>query len=387
MLPSESKVVHIIPAEAEHLSLGIVESLITSSSQRYYFIIARTSKDDGFYVSKKALRAGGTLADWKMSYRDLFSKYLYEDYVFSDGILELVLRCVLAGRSPIVLHSDRRLMRLVVLVLAYLDVTWVCWGNGFVLKEGCSIATLLNNAFKHLFMWRLDNIVCLMEPDARYIREIYSRRRVLTIPYAGLRAASDLGIQGKRDPGSVKDVSRILLGNSGRHVKSYLSAIEVLKRYAGKVHITCMLNYGLARNEEYARLQDSGREYFGDNFALDETFHDRDDLGRYINSYDVYVCAVESQTGLGVAGLALNAGLKLYLSGHNYEWFNQLGYRVFKYDELMEEGANNLVHPLSHLEKLHNRRLRDDMRERNLMLRERFLLGLIKRSGYRAVFV
>lgn len=362
------KIVHIIPGESDHLSLSIIDSILDTSSYNHFFIITRISKKGHYVLNANTQRIDKN--SFENEYIRIFNKHLNNDYRFSYNVISLYIILHSLRSNPIILHAGNRAVRNTVLLLGSKNISWVCWGSGFKKNENGSIKGKLRNFFKQLYIKKYNSVLCLMSPDAEYIQNEYCKKNTIVMPYVGRRKVTSIS----EDRALAQKIStnQVLLGNSPRQIDSYLKNIYDLKRFSNSIYITCMLNYGLLKNDKYIKLKEEGNQLFGERFHLDEKFYNTNDYYNFIESKNIYICDYETQSGLGAISTNLILGNKVFLSGYNYNWIKELGYIVFHYNEILEMSTEEFLKPLSTEEKSYNYHLNKRLIEKNIINRESF---------------
>jgi len=143
----------------------------------------------------------------------------------------------------------------------------------------------------------------------------------------------------------------ILLGNNFSALDSYIEMIELLYKMKVNCSITCMMNYSFTQTRKVSLLETRGKELFGDNFYIDKEFYSLRGYFLFMNKFDVYICGVRKQTGLGAISTCLKLGKKVFITGANYSWYKKLGAIVFSLEEL---SIRSLYNELSYEEVKQN---------------------------------
>ena len=213
-----------------------------------------------------------------------------------------------------------------------------------------------------------------MEPERKEIINNFGvlPQKVQTISYTSINedeSELDLFCKHLSSQGSVNsDKPVVLLGNSQYWIRSYIDMLQVLSPYKGRIKVQCMLNYPFEKKESYFELISLGKSLFGDDFKTNEEYYlDRKDYINYMNSCDIYVCAVKKQTGLGAISTCLLLGKRIYITGNNLEWVRQeYNSIVFPVEDINEKlSIEAFVKPLTREEKDHNYRNRVKCKKNN----------------------
>lgn len=233
------------------------------------------------------------------------------------------------------------------------NIYWVCWGAGAKINYR-NFRSILFHPFKILLYSRFKKIAALMYQDKQSLEKNFFLQNVEVLSYfdPSLKAfpftVEDLSFQKEKYHGT------IYVGNNSSSLFSYAKVLEILKEHKNIERIDCMANYNFTENNAASQLRLKGIEYFGDKFTLNTQFYSLDEYYDYMKQCDIYICAVEKQTGLAAIYTTLRMGKKIFLTGHNYEWINSMGCKIFHLRELINIRQDELFLPLSEEEKIQN---------------------------------
>lgn len=296
----------------------------------------------------------------------LYSKIMtnigFSNYVFCKSRFEF-LRFVVKNRNhPFLFHAGSYSWFIIAFLCGCKNVNWVCWGSGSQINKRNLSA--LSSPVKRAIYYKFSSIITLMDDDRwSLVRDFgISESKVRTISYMSLGDAInnyDLLSKELLLSGSCKAISAkpsVLLGNNPSCIKSYFTLLKQLERFKGQISIHCMLNYSLNKNKEYYDLCRLGSSLFSSDFVCDEVFYpERSDYIRYMNSYDIYICGSERQSGIGAIETCLKLGKKIFLTGKNFNWIkNEFNAVIFEVDSLNDISYSDFVAPLSREEMLYN---------------------------------
>lgn len=338
-------IVHIFTAERYHLVPVISNGF------------ASTYKEDAEHFF---ILYGDKTVEWK-KYASQFSKIGFSNYLFCSSYFNLAKLLFHYRNQAILFHAGSYFWHLTAIILGCKNVNWVCWGGGTSISNSWRSkigAFLKRHTFSHF-----QSIVTLMEPERQELIKYFSIRpqRIQTISYSSLQedeSEFDLLCKYLSNENCRKsDKPTILLGNSHFWINSYISMLKRLQHYKGRIKVQCMLNYKFEKNKKYLNLVSLGKSIFGDDFKTNEDFYsDRTDYINYMNGCDVYICAVEKQTGLGAISTCLRLGKKVYITGNNLEWIqHEYNAIVFPLETITENlNYEDFVRPLTKEEKVHN---------------------------------
>lgn len=350
-------IVHFFTAERYHL--------VPSISKGFASVYRQDA--DSFFVlfGDKQLN--------KQLYIEQFAELGFDNYVFCHSYWQLVKILLRHKKDTILFHAGNYSWHLTALLLSCKNVNWVCWGGGTSISK--SKRSRLGALLKKYMFNNYRSIVTLMEPERKMIIENFgvNPNKIHTISYTSVKGnetESDLLCKELSSQGNNNNYDKpvVLLGNSHYWIESYISMLQRLVQYKGKIKVLCMLNYAFEKGEQYDKLITLGKSIFGDDFNTNEEFYSiRKDYINYMNSCDIYICAVEKQTGLGAISTCLRLGKKIYITGNNFEWVRR-EYKsiVFPTDIINEKlSFEEFVKPLSLEEKKQNYQNRVNCRERN----------------------
>lgn len=297
----------------------------------------------------------------KQLYLDYLSAIGFSDYVFCQSYWQLIKQLYYHRSDTLLFHAGHYSWHLSSLILRCRNVNWVCWGGGTTISHRWR--SKIGGFLKSIMFKRFHSIVTLMEPERKQIIENFgvASHMVKTISYVSdYKDESDLDLICKDLAKRTNHESKkpvVFLGNSHYWINSYISMLKKLSQYAGKIKVQCMLNYEFVKGEKYEELIRLGHSVFGEDFKTNETFYSNIiDYIHYMNGCDIYVCAVEKQTGLGAISTCLKLGKKIYITGDNLDWV-RLAYNpiVFSLDSINESlRFEEFVKPLSDIDKLNN---------------------------------
>lgn len=338
-------IIHIFTAERYHLVPGISKGFATTyieDAEHFFVLYGNKNLNKELYVSH-------------------FSQIGFSNYVFCKSYFHLVKLLFHYRQQAILFHAGNYIWHLTAILLGGRNVNWVCWGGGTTISN--SWKSKIGGFVKRFTFNHFRSIVTLMEPECEELIRNFgiSSEKIHTISYASIKEdVSELDMLCKRllEEGSVNlDKPVVLLGNSHYWIDSYIKMLPLLKQYAGKIKVQCMLNYEFEKKEKYQTLVDLGKTFFGDDFKTNEVFYSKyADYIHYMNGCDIYVCAVDKQTGLGAISTCLRLGKKIYITGNNLEWVQQeYSSIVFPVDIITEKlSYEDFVKPLTKEEKDYN---------------------------------
>lgn len=322
--------VHLCTAYRTHLIPGReYYSFILPEIQHIYLYVGAKDEDKPMYVS-------------------LIEKYENSECFFFDELSDVYSLDEHIKRGMVLTHGFTYIDCFKLKLHGFKNVHWICWGDSVV--AGKSIASVLFRPLKKFMMQSINGIVTLMEPDRQKLFNNFNVKRVISIPYVSAKQNSyceDYFFEDKLH-------YRVLLGNNTDCIPYHGKVLDDLRKYVGKIKVDCLLNYALIKDDGYHSLIEKGKEYFGDDFNTIENMMSQEEYIKFLKGYDAYICNMPAQTGLGACYRCLRLGKKLFLIGNNYDWFKQLGCKIYSVNELEYMSFEDFIEPLDFEQKKHN---------------------------------
>lgn len=242
------------------------------------------------------------------------------------------------------------------LLPAFKNVSWVCWGNIARPKEASSsIGELLHQIYIKQSYKKYNKIICLLDADKTELINSYKCKEnqvevISYIPYY-LGESPDQSVPPKLP--SVKP--KVLLGNNAwsSGIKFYNEAVDLIKGYANQIELYVILNYGVSTVEEKTAFINKSRNIFGNSFYPVEEFIPQEKFYNWLDEFDVYISNHPTQSGLSIIYNMVKMGKKLFLTGYNLDWCRKNGFVVYDIRELEHSKLENLA-PLQSIDKLNN---------------------------------
>jgi len=328
-------IIHVFTANRTHLVPSIIRGFIEKITGEHFFLLASDSEFD------------------KTTYENLFSKYSHKRYKFVTSFFELIAEAKKYKNNYILLHGVPYHWMLYFTLFGFKNVNWICWGTGAKIND--NIKSKLSAPLKKLIYKRFDKVITLMEQDSKSLKEDFGINSTV-IPYMGLHYkfpySRDHLEKNKLDVNNI-----VYIGNNSSALSTYQPMIEKLSKFNKKIKVKCMLNYSFKKSKMSDNLIKRGQELFGENFSIDTKLYSLNEYYEYMDKCDIYICAVEKQTGLSAIYTALRLGKKLFLKGKNYEWIKSLGCKVFHVDGIDTMNIEDFTKPLPLATKYHNHAL------------------------------
>ena len=355
----KTKLYHYFHGDNDHLVLNFIKTFCKYTTTCNYFLV---------YITKPELR---------LKYEELFRELCVNDfYIWGDSRNTIIdyARCliynlknyihfdktkyhlkdvarekvfILLEGCKLVLHGEPGFIGMgglhFLLKTPNPNFLWVCWG--YIPKiedeEKMSYANLIYKA-----LGRANTIVALTNADLRNLKQTYPKSNIVFRPYID---------DNNYFVCKSRMTNKILIGNSSNSIYSYDWILEILNGFDG-LDITFMLNYGVKTKKDVQAFKTRCRNYKPFNITFWENKVPIDDYIKVLSNYNVYICAVERQTGLGAIYACLALGHKIYLTGVNYEHCVSLGFTVYHIDELKNMSANDDIFMYSDTIRENNRK-------------------------------
>ena len=208
-----------------------------------------------------------------------------------------------------------------------INYVWCCWGHIPSYNSDAKLLRFRSSFYFKEFIDKCKMIVALTENDKERLIEQYPSARVLVSSYSYIYDFDSFGH-------SSSDGYGIIIGNSAYYLDSYRSIAQKLRKITG-ARITFMCSYGIKSTEEYRHFKDDMEQMLSSNDV--RFWEDNIPIEKYnerISDNNIYIAGMERQSGLGAITTAIGSGLKAYLAGVNYSYFNNKGLRVFPVEEL-----------------------------------------------------
>ena len=225
---------------------------------------------------------------------------------------------------------------------SFRSLNWVCWGT--ILGKRQSV--LKTVAYKKLY-GKFRRIVCLMSEDAIEIRKLFKCKCTFVCPYPDKNPLAKKNKTEKSD----KTITKVLVGNSGHSLESYIEFCQRLPKDLDGLHFTFMRVYGPVGFNDFKNkiLNYIDKKYFDvwDELLSLEQYYKK------LNEYDVYVSPQTTQTGLGAIYAMIKLEKTLFLAGYNYSWVSSLGINAQLLEKFIDsvKSKNELKFPIEILTK------------------------------------
>lgn len=352
-------VVHVLNAEMYHLTPGIILGLINNfKNRRFAFILLGNNID-------------------KSKYSSGVDEHIFNSFVFcSYNPIEIAQVLSRYKSSPILFHGGTPKWWQAALDAGCTNVNWICWGGDAKwdtsrrAKQNC-IKRLIGGLYdkwayrgRVQLYSRFNTIVCLMSPDKASIINQFKvkEEKVHVISYWSDRLTTykNLIDDLTRNIQTIKaDKPLVLLGNNPGNIPYYFTLLDILKRFAGRIQVHCMLQYSLIKDERYNELVEKGKSFFGEDFVTDEEFMNMQQYYPYMNTADVFICAHPDQSGLGAINTMVMLGKKVYITGKNLEFVTGYGAVVNDVAELNSVTYEDFVTAVPGDIQIHNRKAQE----------------------------
>jgi len=330
---------HIIQlnSKAYNLNLGIVES----------FLLLKKHCDDNQLFPRIILIE--YYEEFTHHFIELFHKYSFVDYIIvRSKELQTIPNLLCNKDEPFLLHGTTYALIYKLISYKFTNLNWVCWGRGSRINYK-NYKSILFTPIKYFLYNKFNSVVTLLDGDKNSLTKQFYLKNVVTIPYYS-ESSKELEeyICSLKNNYIDCDIKKIYLGNSGHCAEDYIYILDILKPYANKIEVHCMLSYGIdSGSSKWNVLAEKGKDLFGSNFYMDNKYYSYKDYLQYMNEASAYICLRSNQTGLGAIYTMLLLGKKIFINGDNYNHLKQLGAYVTSIQDI----ENSLLFPLSIQEK------------------------------------
>lgn len=358
----EKKIIYqIFKADVHFHTVYMIEEIILTSKCKHFFIVVGINNETKFFFEKMFIKNNYTLYKF-IPERSLSKNTRLVSKIFSKIFksafhdFEIDLLRTLSKLSPryVILHSNYSIfLYFFFSIKRKMFKIWVCWGVIYAVEDTHNIKQKISKFLYSKIMKSYSMIICTMEPDSKDLNRVYNINTAIFIPYLSNLEITAKNAISEKQP---KDhILKILLGNSGRCIDYYYNDLTALKIF-GKddFFIDCMLNYG-STEEQNSELIRNATAIYGDRFNAHTTLISKENYFLLMNTYDIYISSVKTQSGLAAIYLSLLLGKKVFLSGKNYEHLSDLGAVVYHTDKINQFSFTIFSQPLTDDEKKQNR--------------------------------
>jgi len=124
-----------------------------------------------------------------------------------------------------------------------------------------------------------------------------------------------------------------MISHSGFEQNNHIQTFKLLERFKNEnIQIICPLSYG---NSDYVKnVIAEGERIFKEKFIYFLDLLPRNDYINLLASIDIFIANTSVQTSLYVIHFGLCIGMKMYLSGNNYNSIKLLGFKTNHVKEL-----------------------------------------------------
>lgn len=314
-------IIHIFYLPNYHLNLSIIESFIYIATE------------NGGIDAKFLIVGSGN------QYNDIYKKRLreleIENYLFISGAKSLWDYSIKNKNQCFLLHGVPYEYIACCVFANVRNLNWVCWGAGARINRK-SIKSLLFTPIKRFLYKRFCSVIALMTGDKTSLETDFKLDNVKVIPYYSIKhnKLRDMFYTLLSTPSVNKNKVKVLLGNNGWCLPTYYDLLKKISKYSASIEVHCMLQYPEVKDEEKIKITEFGRSLFGANFYLDLEILSTEDYIHYINTFDIYICGCEEQSGLGAVSTCLKLGKKIYLTGLNYDWIISQKFYIFHVNDI-----------------------------------------------------
>ncbi|WP_455674371.1 TDP-N-acetylfucosamine:lipid II N-acetylfucosaminyltransferase [Phocaeicola sp.] len=331
-------IIHVFYLPNHHLNLSIIES----------FVCMATENDD----IKLIFLIVGSEKQYYEIYEKRFRELKIENFLFIDR-LALLWNYARRNRSQSYLLHGIPYKYIACLVLSNIEkLNWVCWGAGARINRKNAKSILFTPVKKFLYK-NFSSVLTLMTGDKISLEHDFKLDNVRVMPYFSIKHTKlrDMFYSLLRNPSINRGRIRVLLGNNSWCLPTYYDLLKKISKYNATIEVHCMLQYPKIGEKEKNKILSLGESLFGKYFFLDMEILPTEEYIHYMNSFDIYICACEEQSGLGAVSTCLKLGKKIYLAGLNYDWIASQKFCIFHIEDI---NADDFLIELSQKDKAYN---------------------------------
>ena len=242
-----------------------------------------------------------------------------------------------------------------VLIFAGVRLSWVCWGAGASINRN-NWKSVLATPLKILIYRRFHALTTLMDGDKITLEHDYLLKGVEVLPYYAYNAVhfKDWFTKQNKNETHMGKLA-VLIGNNAHCVDSYYELLNKLSRFKGLITVNCMMQYPRKDQKVLEDLQSKGEMIFGKgSFYCDTEMLQTEAYFAYMSKFDIYICGVTKQSGLGAANTCITLGKKVYLTGKNLNWMRSCGLLVYDINSIEHSSNSDFLKPLTEEQKKFN---------------------------------
>ena len=141
-------VYHFFNSNQSHLTVGITSTILRNFDKNNHFFIF----------------IGDDFAKWRL-HKEKFETFSFFNYVFFSNISDFVKKRknVVKRDDVLLLHSGNYRLMLVLILLRYKHINWICWGSGCSINNNWK--SKLSSVLKKWMYSHFDSSVALMCAD------------------------------------------------------------------------------------------------------------------------------------------------------------------------------------------------------------------------------
>lgn len=345
-------IIHVFNGQVHHHVKNMIQDTVE-------FFGANGSYDHVFYVYK--------YNQFSVHYRSLISENKILLKELKDGKQLAHLIKSLEKNQKLIIHGivlKELWIWLYTISKANLNkVTWVCWGAGVNWLPG--VRGVVLNYMRRVMYNRIGNIIALMQPDCKSLKEKFHCKNVIVSPYYSRMCEFEYHSFSRVNK-NIYPI-RIKVGNNAGGANNHLKSFELLQNFAEQdIKIITPLGYGNEANRQ--NILECGKKLFGAKYTPLTDLLTQDEYISYLyDNVDILLYHAEIQLGLFNIYTCLNGGKKLYLNGINYEWIKHLGFHVYHVNDI--KSFEEFATPLTQQQMLRNRTLLHDILGNRTLIR------------------
>ncbi len=164
-----------------------------------------------------------------------------------------------------------------------------------------------------------------------------------------------------------KTCTTVMVGHRGTESSNHEIGFNYLKSLGFKVNVLCPLSIGEKKYIEH--IIKCGETLFKDRFICLKKWLRKEDYYKYLcENVDIAIFNTDTAEGIVTGLFLLSIGVKVYMQSEVYSLYKEIGFKVFLFDETLEE--NDFLTPLSEEEKEYNYKKAMDYCSLETFLRE-----------------
>ncbi len=325
-----ANVFHHVPGIIEH-TLQYADKTNRNGTEEHFFIL--TTFTNCPYITKNNF-------SYEI-YKQIFKKNNCVNYKFVNNNIDFLHSLFkISKQDMLILHDKFSLF-------GYLSFFWlflflrgkkyckrvniINWGVSDTLKIKSNIIHKILFKIKKHVLNNFKFVITLSSEDEVKIKNQYNLTNVITANYIA-DTYNEFKTKTKND-NTKNETIKIMISHSGFEQNNHIQTFKLLERFKNEnIQIICPLSYG---NSDYVKnVIAEGERIFKEKFIYFLDLLPRNDYINLLASIDIFIANTSVQTSLYVIHFGLCIGMKMYLSGNNYNSIKLLGFKTNHVKEL-----------------------------------------------------